>query len=82
VFQSASFLAWENALEKLKALDYESKFCRPNNLQPFTRSFFAIPADNPGLQFRSFNEIVSWLFGAASQGKNASPYVADKVRDN
>lgn len=35
--QSIAFAAWEDALEKLKALDYEASFCKPNNLQPFSR---------------------------------------------
>ena len=30
-------MAWEDALEKLKVLDYEVNFCRTNGLQPFSR---------------------------------------------
>lgn len=37
VEQSTAFAAWEDALEKLKVLDYEASFCKPNNLQPFSR---------------------------------------------
>lgn len=37
ILQSAAFAAWEDALEKLKALDYEASFCKTNNVQPFSR---------------------------------------------
>ncbi|CAM9112777.1 unnamed protein product [Ascophyllum nodosum] len=70
-FSSAAFMAWEDALEKLKVLDYEVNFCRTNGLQPFSRMYFSIPGPNASLQWRSFQEISSWLINlAAGNGKN------------
>ncbi|CAM9899102.1 unnamed protein product [Ectocarpus sp. 12 AP-2014] len=70
-YSSTAFAAWEDALEKLKALDYEASFCKPNNLQPFNRSYFSIPGSNASLQWRSFQEISSWLINVgAGNGRN------------
>eukprot|EP00752_Nemacystus_decipiens_P004581 g4181.t1 len=70
-YSSTAFAAWEDALEKLKALDYEASFCKPNNLQPFSRMYFSIPGANASLQWRSFQEISSWLINlGAGNGRN------------
>jgi Intra-flagellar transport protein 57 len=75
--QSSCFQQWEDALDKLKALDYENDFCKPRNLQPFTRNFFAMPAENAGLQFRSFQEVTTWLINLCTGGNDM--YKIDKV---
>ncbi|CAN0374930.1 unnamed protein product, partial [Pylaiella littoralis] len=70
-FSNTAFVAWEDALEKLKALDYEASFCKPNNLQPFSRIYFSVPGTNASLQWRSFQEISSWLINlGAGNGRN------------
>ncbi|CAM9275782.1 unnamed protein product, partial [Chrysoparadoxa australica] len=73
------FLLWENALEKLKALDYESRFCEIKNLPPFTRTFFALPGENASLQFRAFQDIASWLVTEATGDPDL--YKIDKYDD-
>ncbi|CAM9690841.1 unnamed protein product [Scytosiphon promiscuus] len=71
LYSSTAFAAWEDALEKLKVLDYEASFCKPNNLQPFSRMYFSIPGANASLQWRSFQEISSWLINlGAGNGRN------------
>ncbi|CBN74635.1 conserved unknown protein [Ectocarpus siliculosus] len=55
-YSSTAFTAWEDALEKLKALDYEASFCKPNNLQPFNRSYFSIPGSNASLQVDKYDD--------------------------
>ena len=75
--QCAAYQLWEDALEKLKALNYEIEFCRPRHAGPFTRTFFALPAENAGLQFRSFQEICSWLISICTH--NNDMYRIEKV---
>ncbi|KAG5183718.1 intra-flagellar transport protein 57-domain-containing protein [Tribonema minus] len=60
-------------------LDYENEFCRPKNLLPFTRGYFTIPAENAGLQFRSFQEIAAWLINIATG--NDDMFKIDKYDD-
>jgi estrogen-related receptor beta like 1 len=51
----------EDVLEQLKILDYEQDFCEKKTVEPFARTYFAIPASNTGVQFKTFLDIVSWL---------------------
>ena len=52
---------WENALEKLKILNYERDYCKKLNKKPFSRVQFVIPGVNPSHQFDEFMSISSWL---------------------
>ena len=52
---------WENALEKLKLLDYENSYCS-NKRSPFNRIHFVFPAANPSVQFDEFVDLCAWLF--------------------
>jgi hypothetical protein len=38
----------EDVLEQLKILDYEQDFCEKKTVEPFARTYFAIPASNTG----------------------------------
>eukprot|EP00904_Undaria_pinnatifida_P000259 jgi/Undpi1/10233/HiC_scaffold_28.g12686.m1 len=55
-YSSAAFAAWEDALDKLKALDYEASFCKPNNLQPLSRMYFSVPGANASLQVDKYDD--------------------------
>ncbi|CAM9309528.1 unnamed protein product [Phaeothamnion confervicola] len=78
-YSSLAFQLCEDALEKLKALDYENELCKARNLERFTRTFFAMPGSNPGSQFRSFQETCSWLMQIATGDPGA--YKLDKYDD-
>lgn len=56
-----ALLQMENVLEMLKLLDYENKFGRQKGFKPLSKSFFAIPSNNPSEQFIYFVSLVSWL---------------------
>ena len=58
---------WENALEKLKILNYESRFCVPKQRKPFNRVHFVVPGANASHQFDDFVEICAWLCGEISR---------------
>jgi hypothetical protein len=53
---------WENALEKLKILNYEAKFCSNKGKKPFNRVHFIVPAANASNQFDDFVDVCAWLF--------------------
>jgi len=59
-----AYLMWENSLEKLKILGYESTFCAEFNRKPFSRVHFVIPAQTQAQshQYNEFIDICSWLF--------------------
>lgn len=52
---------WENSLEKLKILNYESDYCYKRGRKLFSRVHFIFPAQNLGTQFDEFMELCSWL---------------------
>lgn len=52
---------WENSLEKLKVLNYESEYCNERGRKPFNRIHFVYPGKNPSTQFDEFMELCSWL---------------------
>lgn len=53
---------WENSIEKLKILDYESSFCTEFHTKPFSRIHFVFPSPNNSHQYDEFIDICSWLF--------------------
>ena len=63
------YIQWENALEKLKILNYEVGFCKGQGrkVKPFSRIHFIYPAGNPAQQFDNFIDICSWLCNEISQ---------------
>jgi predicted alpha-1,6-mannanase (GH76 family) len=60
----------EDALDKLKLLDYEAKFCQPKRRQPLDRTYFAIPAKNPSVQLQNFLDVVAWLILEITHDEN------------
>eukprot|EP00794_Sanderia_malayensis_P010785 gene10785-11939_t len=54
-----SFVVMEDVLDKLKLLEYETKFCKEWAFKPFSRHFFAVPT-NPGEQFHAFTSVAVW----------------------
>jgi estrogen-related receptor beta like 1 len=61
----------EDILDKLKLLDYENKFCRPKNLKPILKTYFAVPSANPNEQFYYFTSAVAWLMSL--NNRNIAP---------
>lgn len=57
---------WENALEKLKILHYETGFCSKGR-RPFSRVHFVFPGSNPGVQFEEFVDVCAWLCSVVSR---------------
>ena len=55
-----------NLCDKLKLLNYEENFLRPNHLKPFSRHYFAL-ATNPGEQFFNFTALCAWLINVAGR---------------
>lgn len=46
--QDLSILLADDLSDKLKLLDYEDTFCNPKDIMPFSRTYFAIAAQNTG----------------------------------
>jgi estrogen-related receptor beta like 1 len=61
---------WENALEKLKILNYEVEFCYNRGRKVFNRIHFIFPGQNPSTQFDEFMELCSWLCSIISPGSD------------
>lgn len=57
----------EDVLDKLKALQYETKFCAEHHVQPFAHSYFAMEDRVRGEQFKVFLQLVSWLVAEMKQ---------------
>ena len=53
---------WENSLEKLKVLNYETKFCAVKGKKCFNRVHFIVPGPNASNQFDDFVDVCAWLF--------------------
>lgn len=51
----------ENVSDKLNLLDYNREFCVPRNQKRISRWMFAMPAQNPSMQFQLFLDLCSWL---------------------
>jgi estrogen-related receptor beta like 1 len=52
----------EDVIEKLKLLEYDSKFCAQNGFPPLHKVSLIAPASNPNEHFYIFSCLVSWLF--------------------
>ena len=50
----------EEAMDKLKILNYERQFCAKLRIRPLPRHYFALPT-NPGEQFHYFTNLAVWL---------------------
>jgi estrogen-related receptor beta like 1 len=59
---------WENSLEKLKIMDYENQFCKPQHRQAFNRVHFVFPGVNSSHQFDDFIDICQWLSEVINRG--------------
>ena len=57
---------WENALEKLKILHYETGYCGKGR-RPLSRVHFVYPGPNPGVQFEEFVDVCAWLCSVISR---------------
>ena len=65
--QGSVALLWENSLEKLKILEYETKFIQVKRKKPFSRIHFVISGKNSSHQFEDFIDICSWLINLISR---------------
>jgi len=70
-YSNLSFTVMENVLEKLKILNYERDFCKTDHSQLLTRTAFALPWNNPSVQFGSLQDVVSWLAFKATNDRDA-----------
>lgn len=57
---------WENALEKLKILNYENEYCGDRGRKPFNRVHFIFPGRNLSTQFDEFMDLCGWLCARCS----------------
>lgn len=55
------YILWEDALEKLKILNYESEYCMKLGRAPFSRIHFIFPGRNLSNQFDEFMDLAGWL---------------------
>eukprot|EP00743_Colponemidia_sp_Colp-15_P001821 GILK01001986.1.p1 GENE.GILK01001986.1~~GILK01001986.1.p1 ORF type:complete len:443 (-),score=105.37 GILK01001986.1:107-1261(-) len=63
----------EDVVEKLRLLDYETRFCgSKGGFKPLARTYFAMPSNNPNEQFTYFISLVAWLMGV--NGQNVSSW--------
>ena len=69
---------WENALEKLKILNYEEHFCRDGRKGQFHRLSFVYPGGNASAQFQDFVDVAAWL---ADLVGGPDPFKPDKFDD-
>lgn len=64
----------DDLVDRLKMLNYEVDFCQnygKGNFKPLTRTYFALPSDNPNAQFFYFTSLASWLMGLC--GRKMAP---------
>lgn len=52
----------DQVIEKLKIINYEFDFCKPNGIKPMSRTYFALALKKPGEQFSNFSLLCHWLF--------------------
>lgn len=55
------YIMWEDSLERLKILNYESEYCMKLGRAPFTRIHFIFPGRNLSNQFDEFMDLAGWL---------------------
>jgi estrogen-related receptor beta like 1 len=70
---------WENALEKLKILNYESAYCKKRSVKPFSRIHFVFPAKNVGVQSDEFFNLCSWIISEIT--RNPSTFKKEEFDD-
>ena len=61
VEQGPLYVLWEDALEKLKVLNYETHYCMKLGRAPFSRIHFVFPGRNLSTQFDEFMDLAGWL---------------------
>ena len=59
--QGPLYVMWEDALEKLKILNYETEYCMKLGRAPFSRIHFVFPGRNLSNQFDEFMDLAGWL---------------------
>lgn len=64
------FVLMDNLLDKLKLLDYDTKFCKKFKLKPISRHYFSLAGD-AAQQLNYFANLMSWLLSLA--GKKFDP---------
>ncbi|KAA6403186.1 MAG: putative Intraflagellar transport protein 57 [Streblomastix strix] len=65
------------ALEKLKALNYDTQFCRTSGIKQFNCFYFAAPQRNPQEQFFHMCSLIEWLFKKCGQDLRMRPQLGD-----
>lgn len=61
---------WENSLEKLKILNYESEYCVKRGKRPLSRIHFVFPGQNLSNQFDDYMDLCGWLCAEISNDPN------------
>eukprot|EP01007_Sphenomonas_quadrangularis_P002505 NODE_403_length_1531_cov_146.529690_g296_i0.p1 GENE.NODE_403_length_1531_cov_146.529690_g296_i0~~NODE_403_length_1531_cov_146.529690_g296_i0.p1 ORF type:complete len:451 (+),score=136.15 NODE_403_length_1531_cov_146.529690_g296_i0:96-1448(+) len=51
----------DDILDKLRLMEFETKFCQAKGFKHLTHAYFARPAANPNEQFFYFTSLTSWL---------------------
>ena len=75
----AVFLAMESVLDKCFILNYEEHFLRARGIEPLDRTYFAVPQQNPSIQFRMFMDLCNWLITDVTG--DARAFAPDKFDD-
>lgn len=60
------FETMSDLIDKLKLLNFEELFIKPNGVKPLSRHYFAL-ATNPGEQFSVFTALSAWLLNMAGR---------------
>jgi estrogen-related receptor beta like 1 len=65
----------EDLVDRLKLLNYEQDFCigfgKGSQFKPLTRTYFALPSDNPNAQFFYFTSLAAWLMSLCGRQMQA-----------
>lgn len=61
ITKGPTYLFWEQTLERLKVLDYETGFCTFKKTKEFSRVHFVFPGPNLNNQFEEFTLLCEWL---------------------
>jgi len=60
------FETMSDLLDKLKLLNFEERFIKPNGVKPISRHYFAL-GTNPGEQFSVFTSLCAWLINVSGR---------------
>jgi len=60
------FEVMADLIDKLKLLNFEELFIKPNYIKPISRHYFALPT-NPGEQFSVFTALCAWLINISGK---------------